>query len=112
LYKQRALYNNLYSLFKNRQGKRMSNIEFKAPRAIAEIQQDYNNAAAQLGDCCYRILLEEEKKSKLQEHMRKLSQEAGAAQTAEQEAKMMKELEEKKKANAAKESAAPSSEPV
>lgn len=89
-------------------------IEFKAPRPIVEIQQEYNHAAAQLGDCCYRILLEEEKQLKLQEHMRKLSQEAGAAQAAQQEAELKKSLEEKKAADAAKEAleAAPCSEPA
>lgn len=81
-------------------------VEFKAPRPISEIQQEYGNAAAQLGDCEYRINLDVEKKRGLIEHMRKLSQEAGATQAAETDAKLKKELEEKMKAdNEPKESA-------
>lgn len=68
----------------------MSEIEFKAPRPIEQIQQEYNNTAAQVGDLSYRIRLDTEalttsnsKLSQLLDKMKLLAREAAAIKAVE-----------------------------
>lgn len=86
----------------------MSNPVFKAPRPIAEIQGEYTNMAARLGQVQYQIETLGKDKEAICGAMRDLNAEAFAV--AEAEAKARKAADEAKAAEEAKKSEEPNEE--
>lgn len=60
--------------------------EFKVPRKVAEIQQEYQQGCLRLGHLSYQIAALEEDKKILTSQLRDLNLEASAANQAEQKA--------------------------
>lgn len=94
----------------------MSQPVFKAPRPIAQIQQEYTNISCQAGQKQYQISVLKTDLDTLNVAMRDLNAEAFAVQEAEQKAKQEAEQkakeEEAKKASESTGSESPKTEEV
>ncbi len=87
-------------LKQSKKGDKVTQPTFKVPRALPEIQAEYNNACIKAGDLQYKILCFKEELDKVNEMLKEINQEAQARMTSdaqEAQAKAAQEAAEKAK---------------